>query len=141
MGKIPKLAAEWKLIHEFKPTEYFPAFDCIVDTKIDGAIRAIAIVLDLSMVALVAEDNLLPNSTLVLRGRLPAVGEWTRIEVSHEEEDGKFFLSLSVGEAEVVKEEVTDPNLGNLSRVRIGVADVCFFLTMRCFNDAMFSNS
>ena len=23
----------------------------------------------------------------------------------------------------------------------IGVADVCFFLTMRCFNDAMFSNS
>ena len=23
----------------------------------------------------------------------------------------------------------------------VGVADVCFFLTMRCFNDAMFSNS
>ena len=22
-----------------------------------------------------------------------------------------------------------------------GVGDVCFFLTMRCFNDAMFSNS
>ena len=25
--------------------------------------------------------------------------------------------------------------------LRIGVGDVCFFLTMRCFNDAMFSNS
>ena len=24
---------------------------------------------------------------------------------------------------------------------RLGVGDVCFFLTMRCFNDAMFSNS
>ena len=24
---------------------------------------------------------------------------------------------------------------------RTGVGDVCFFLTMRCFNDAMFSNS
>ena len=24
---------------------------------------------------------------------------------------------------------------------RVGVGDVCFFLTMRCFNDAMFSNS
>ena len=24
---------------------------------------------------------------------------------------------------------------------QIGVGDVCFFLTMRCFNDAMFSNS
>ena len=23
----------------------------------------------------------------------------------------------------------------------VGVGDVCFFLTMRCFNDAMFSNS
>ena len=23
----------------------------------------------------------------------------------------------------------------------LGVGDVCFFLTMRCFNDAMFSNS
>ena len=25
--------------------------------------------------------------------------------------------------------------------VLVGVGDVCFFLTMRCFNDAMFSNS
>ena len=25
--------------------------------------------------------------------------------------------------------------------LRLGVGDVCFFLTMRCFNDAMFSNS
>ena len=27
------------------------------------------------------------------------------------------------------------------NQVEVGVADVCFFLTMRCFNDAMFSNS
>ena len=26
-------------------------------------------------------------------------------------------------------------------QVDLGVGDVCFFLTMRCFNDAMFSNS
>ena len=25
--------------------------------------------------------------------------------------------------------------------LQLGVADVCFFLMMRCFNDAMFSNS
>ena len=30
---------------------------------------------------------------------------------------------------------------GQLVIVVVGVADVCFFLTMRCFNDAMFSNS
>ena len=28
-----------------------------------------------------------------------------------------------------------------LHSIRLGVGDVCFFLTMRCFNDAMFSNS
>ena len=28
-----------------------------------------------------------------------------------------------------------------ISFLQIGVGDVCFFLTMRCFNDAMFSNS
>ena len=27
------------------------------------------------------------------------------------------------------------------SEAAVGVGDVCFFLTMRCFNDAMFSNS
>ena len=73
-----------------------------------------------SKVGFMAEDNnLLPNLTVMLRGPSPAVGEWTRIEVSHEEEDGKFFLSLSVGDAEVVKEEVTDPDLRNLSGVKI----------------------
>ena len=126
MGKIPKLAAEWKLIHEFKPTEYFWAYDCSVDTKIDGANRTIAIGSKLSQVKLVAEDNnLLPNLTLVRLGRLPAVGEWTRIEVSHEEEGGKYFLSLTVGDAEVVKKEVTDYDLRNLSTVRIYPEDSC----------------
>ena len=65
------------------------------------------------------DNNLLPNLTLVRLGRLPAVGEWTRIEVSHKEEDGKYFLSLTVGDAEVVKKEVTDYDLRNLSTVRI----------------------
>ena len=73
-----------------------------------------------SKVGFMAEDNnLLPNLTVMLRGPFPEVGEWTRIEVSHEEEDSKFFLSLSVGDAEVVKEEVTGPDLRNLSGVKI----------------------
>ena len=64
-------------------------------------------------------NNLLTNLTVWLRGPPPAVGEWTRIEVSHEEEDGKYFLSLAVGDAEVVKQEVTDLELRNLSGVKI----------------------
>jgi len=30
---------------------------------------------------------------------------------------------------------------GEEAALGVGVGDVCFFLTMRCFNDAMFSNS
>ena len=41
------------------------------------------------------------------------VGEWTRIEVSHEEEEGKYFLSLTVGGEHVGRGEVTDPVLKN----------------------------
>ena len=33
------------------------------------------------------------------------------------------------------------PADGGQREAGVGVADVCFFLTMRCFNDAMFSNS
>ena len=64
-------------------------------------------------------NNLLTNLTVWLRGPPPAVGEWTRIELGHEEEDGKYFLSLAVGDAEVVKQEVTDLDLRNLSGVKI----------------------
>ena len=36
---------------------------------------------------------------------LPKVGEWTRIEISHEEEDGKFFFVFSVGGTQMGREE------------------------------------
>ena len=34
-----------------------------------------------------------------------------------------------------------DEDNGGEEEKEVGVGDVCFFLTMRCFNDAMFSNS
>ena len=33
----------------------------------------------------------------VTSNKLPKIGEWTRIEMTHEKVDGKYFLSLSVG--------------------------------------------
>ena len=46
---------------------------------------------------------------LMESAQLPKVGEWTRIEISHEKTDDKFFLSLSVGGSEVGREEVNLP--------------------------------
>ena len=40
---------------------------------------------------------------------------------------------------EVAIHDIHDDSAEAVSEV--GVGDVCFFLTMRCFNDAMFSNS
>ena len=38
-------------------------------------------------------------------------------------------------------ESISKPTFSTLLDMILGVGDVCFFLTMRCFNDAMFSNS
>ena len=40
--------------------------------------------------------------------QLPKIGEWTRIEISHEEEDGKFFLSFGVAGRELARKEATE---------------------------------
>ena len=40
--------------------------------------------------------------------QLPKVGEWTRIEISHEEADGKYFLALSLGGKELGRKEMSE---------------------------------
>ena len=47
--------------------------------------------------------------------QLPRIGEWTRMELSHEEEDGKFFLSFAVGGRELGRKEETDPKFREIS--------------------------
>ena len=51
--------------------------------------------------------------------QLPRIGEWTRIEVSHEEEDGEFFLSFAVEGRELEGKEATDPEFREMTDVRI----------------------
>ena len=59
--------------------------------------------------------------TWQLATRLPNVGEWTRIEIGHEEEEGKYFLSLAVGGEHVGRREVTDPELKNPIDVKLKI--------------------
>ena len=40
--------------------------------------------------------------------QLPKIGEWTRMEISHEEEDGKFFLSFGVAGRQLARKEATE---------------------------------
>ena len=72
--------------------------------------------------SILRENNQAETGAFLQSNQLPEVGEWTRIEMSHEEEDGKYFLSLSLGGKEVGREEVSDPLLRNLidAQVTIG---------------------
>ena len=42
---------------------------------------------------------------------LPEVGKWTRVEISHQKEDDKYFLYLTVGGNELGRKEVTSGEL------------------------------
>ena len=55
--------------------------------------------------------------------QLPKIGEWTRIVISHEEEGGKYYLSLGVGGTQVARKEVTDPELRNMTDVKISAGN------------------
>ena len=46
------------------------------------------------------------DGVLILKSdQLPKLNEWTRVEISHVEEGGKYFLSLSVGGKELGRKE------------------------------------
>ena len=61
------------------------------------------------------------DQQLVESNQLPRIGEWTRIEISHEEEDGKFFLSFGVAGRELERKEATDLELQGTTDVAIGI--------------------
>ena len=60
------------------------------------------------------------DTTVMRSSQLPKVGEWTRIEISHEEVDGKYFFSFSVGGREVGRKEA-GPDLRELTDVKIAI--------------------
>ena len=124
LTKIPKLESQWKIIHDFKPTEYLhetdprrPPLGLFVATG-DGRPKWVSIVgicfpfQNIGLLhGITGDNNQIEPQQPVKSTQLPKVGEWTRIELGHEKVDGKYFLSLSVGGREVGRKEVTDPEL------------------------------
>ena len=105
------MTTQWKVVHEFKPTEYLQGRTTSLSiTTGDYILR---VMFSNSNIALNLENfvTLDDNTGMYFDSdQQPKVGEWTRIEVSmeEEEEDGKHFLSLSVGGKQALKEEVDD---------------------------------
>ena len=49
----------------------------------------------------------------------PSQGDWNRIEVSHEEGDGKYFLSLTLEDKRMCREEMATNVFASLTDVGI----------------------
>ena len=126
---IPKLETQWKILYDVKLTEhlqvknprkYYVALGINVgrDAFVRAAVSPPQIVLG---AYLRGADNQLQGRNVVTGDQAPNVGEWTRIEIGHEEEEGKYFLSLAVGGEHVGRREVTDPELKNPTDVKLEI--------------------
>ena len=131
LAEIQKLRTQWKIIHEFKPTEYLHGPEAISqkppvslvfgEEKSFGLGRgyigiAFALVNGAWVYSIHGDDQ---SMRFVQIDQLPKIGEWTKIEISQKEENGRFFLSFTVGGNVVRREDVTDTKLMNPTNVKI----------------------
>ena len=128
IAKIPKLGGQWKVIHDFKPTEYRQPADSARASRGLGLLSGdgsnfVSTWFLSPKIGLehhfLDDNNQFQLVPLVESNQLPKVGEWTRIEICHEKVDEKYFLSLSVGGRELGRQEVTDPGLRKLTDVKV----------------------
>ena len=125
LASIPRLEAQWKIIHEFKPTEYPQLDQCLDSLQItyddwsnDGGIPNLTTSCEPESLNL--ELNGPDCSGRVFKMDLPKLQEWTRIEISHVEEGGQFFLSFTVGGQPKKSRAFRDRgNLRNMTGVKI----------------------
>ena len=111
LARISKLSAQWKIIFDFKPTEYQEGAELyallVRQALSDDALLNFSISFPHPNIRLYVEDPRLGGVPYVdlKSSQLPQLHEWSRIEISHvEEEGGNYFLSLSVGGKEVGRE-------------------------------------
>ena len=117
--ELSPLGGQWKIIFDFKPTEYIQdERQRIVmslalghnDRRVTGyslAIGSPKIFLRCRILHPNAGVHVGNTVGLVESNELPVVGEWTRVEISHEKEEDKYFLYLTVGGKELGKSDVT----------------------------------
>ena len=109
LATIPKLKAQWKIIHDFKPTEYLddPYTRFSLGLNFEGRV-GLDIFFSSSQFGLERWDGDEEGQLFLESNQLPKIGEWTRMEISHKEEDGEFFLSFGVAGRQLARKEATE---------------------------------
>ena len=142
LATIANLGNQWKIIHEFKPTEY-PQLHQNPDTPFrkQDELDSLEITYDGGF-----DDGGIPNLTMEFESeslylylrcpdfnnsvfrmdQLPKLQEWTRIEISHVEEGGQLFLSFTVG-GQTKRRQASQlkGNLSHLTDVKIYSGSYC----------------
>ena len=123
LASIPKLEAQWKIIHEIKTTGY-PEYPVPASLTLEMTNHTMEFEFD-SHLGCPDFSDLVFGPPIGME-QLPKLPEWTRIEISHVEEGGQYFLSITVGVREERREgeeergmQASELNLGNLTDVKI----------------------
>ena len=140
LANIPKVGTQWKIIHDFKPTAYLTDDNCNGNTEpatisvnlinsdsgLDWGHYCMVFDVGDECVRLYADALMPPEESM----QLPTVGEWTRVELTHEFDDnaGKYFISLSFDGVEVIRDEdffadEANPDV-DLWDIRIGLGEL-----------------
>ena len=132
LATIPRLGRQWKIIHDFKPTEYLvdqtllldPPLSIFVDRVSDRDrdgyfIPGIVFPCTNNSTSIGLYNLSNPGYEGLESNQPPKLGEWTRIEISQEEENGKCILSFSVGGKEVGRDEVDQSGSRDITDVKI----------------------
>ena len=114
LARIPKLGAQWKVIHEFNPTEYLQGQSRMA-IWVRFAEDCYSLAFSPDRVELWFEEEVdgypdgypghIQDIAVTQPDELPPIGEWTRIEMTLavNEETGKYFISVSIAGIEVMK--------------------------------------
>ena len=135
LARIPKLGAQWKVIHEFHPVsyqgpEYTDPYHPLIAIWVKIAEECYSLAFSPNGVQLLYEEKIYGDTiqndiSATGPDQLPPIGEWTRIEITHavDEEIGKYAISVSIAGIEVMKEvEVVDQETLDMD-VTIGLGD------------------
>ena len=106
------MASEWKIIHDFKPTaKVFPSttFGLVLSSSEPRVVLSLEILHPPSTSVYLRLVNTAKGvDKFVASNHAPTLNKWNRIEITYEEEGGKYFLSFSVNGRTSNKEEVGD---------------------------------
>ena len=97
------LGGQWKIIFDFKPTEYIQdewqrIVVCLSLCHNDRqAAGYYSLVIGSPKIFLYMHNLVGETEVAFESNELPAIDEWTRVEISHKKEEDKYFLYLTVG--------------------------------------------